>query len=274
VTISVNNNTDLNINLRNDYNLEPIPNFTTAQFQDREIVILGSVFANWTGQVFLNGRQLTQGVEFDAREGSTRITIRSQTFQDVGVGTHTIAALFRDQGGNTTVASQNFTISQEGTGGGTHTVQFVTGAGGSFPSGETGLRTVLSGTQVTAPQNPTRSGHVFAGWRLGGAAVNFPLVVNNDLSLTAAWNVAAGPSPTPGAGNRGNPQTSPIAISFAIYGATLVVGLTVYGLMGMAKKQRALASQYDKDVTRHERETRIIDRLGRKKRRRGPNART
>jgi len=122
VTIIVNDNTNQNTNLQNDYNLDPIPDFTTAQFQDREFAILDSIFANFTGQVFLNGRQLTQGEEFDARQGSTRITIRSQTFQDIGVGTHTIAAVFRDEGGtgpNVTVASQNFTISQASTGGGT-----------------------------------------------------------------------------------------------------------------------------------------------------------
>jgi len=129
------------------------------------------------------------------------------------------------------------------------------------------LRTVLRGTQLNAPQNPTRSGHVFAGWRLGNTAVTFPLTVNSNLSLTAAWTVAPAPSPTPNSGtrDRDNPQTSPIAISFAIYAAALLVGLASYGLVGIAKKHRVLAGQYDKDLARHNREARITDKLGNKK---------
>jgi len=304
ITLTVQDNTSTNVDDQNDYSLIRIPDFTTAQFQDRDFVMVNAIFANWTGQFFLNGRQLVQGVEFDAREGSTRITIRSQTFQDVGVGTHTIAAIFRDSGGtgqNMTVATQSFTISPVGgdtgdTGslnGGTgqvhptptpppiHTVLFVSGSGGAFPSGETGIRTVTHGAQLSTPPNPTRSGHIFTGWWHNNMAVTFPLTVNGDLSLTAAWTVAAAgatptpqqtPAPTPhptpaqttGGSTHANPQTSPIALSFTVYWAVLLAGIAFFGLFCMVRKHLIQVNQYDKDIARHNREKRVTDILDKK----------
>lgn len=47
---------------------------------------------------WMDGRKLTEGVDYDAEEGSTKITIRAQTFQNAGSGTHTLAAEFRTGG--------------------------------------------------------------------------------------------------------------------------------------------------------------------------------
>jgi hypothetical protein len=55
---------------------------------------------------------LTGAADYFAEEGSTKITIRTQTLANQGVGTHTIAAEFRDGAGKLHVATQNYTIKQ------------------------------------------------------------------------------------------------------------------------------------------------------------------
>lgn len=47
---------------------------------------------------WLDGVKLVEGQDYDSEEGSTKITIRSQTFQKAGSGSHTIAAEFRHGG--------------------------------------------------------------------------------------------------------------------------------------------------------------------------------
>jgi len=156
----------------------------------------------------------------------------------------------------------------------TYTVMFLPGQYGNFPSGETGIRTVAHGTQLTAtqaPPNPTRTGHTFAGWWHNDTAITFPLTVTGELSLVAAWtaNAAANPNPTPSpaptpapsSNSPANPQTSPIQVSFMIFGAVVLTGVTAFGLINMTKKQMAQASQYNKELTRHNREKRITDML-------------
>lgn len=49
---------------------------------------------------WLDGVKLVEGQDYDSEEGSTKITIRSQTFQKAGSGNHTIAAEFRHGGKN------------------------------------------------------------------------------------------------------------------------------------------------------------------------------
>lgn len=51
---------------------------------------------------WLNGEKLVEGVDYDVSEGSTRITIRSQTFENKANqdGSNTIAAEFRTNGGD------------------------------------------------------------------------------------------------------------------------------------------------------------------------------
>ena len=49
---------------------------------------------------WLDGVKLVEGQDYDSEEGSTKITIRAQTFQKAGSGSHTIAAEFRHNGKN------------------------------------------------------------------------------------------------------------------------------------------------------------------------------
>jgi len=60
--------------------------------------------------VYLDGTKLIRDEDYVAEEGSTKITIRSQTLTRVGEGTHTIALEFETNTGLKRVA-QNYTVS-------------------------------------------------------------------------------------------------------------------------------------------------------------------
>ncbi len=62
----------------------------------------------------LDGRLLSKGTDYVVEEGSTKITVRAQTFRNAGNGTHTISAEFRTGASADGVmhrTAQNFTIS-------------------------------------------------------------------------------------------------------------------------------------------------------------------
>lgn len=64
-------------------------------------------------RLLIDGVERVRDEDYTVREGSTIITIRSQTFRDVGEGTHTIAAEFRKtENGKTTIkqVAQNYTL--------------------------------------------------------------------------------------------------------------------------------------------------------------------
>ena len=70
---------------------------------------------------FLDGKKLVKGTDYDADEGSTRITIHAQTFKNAGNGTHTIAAEFRAGGqadGEMKKTAQNVTVTGSSNSGG------------------------------------------------------------------------------------------------------------------------------------------------------------
>lgn len=92
--------------------------FILREISDQEFRSNGA-FADFVG-FWLNGEKLVEGVDYDVSEGSTRITIRSQTFEDKAnqEGPNTIAAEFRTGGGDPDGThegdlkrtAQNFTI--------------------------------------------------------------------------------------------------------------------------------------------------------------------
>lgn len=159
--------------------------------------------------------------------------------------------------------------------------------GGTLPTNETGLRTGPPGFVIDAAPSPTRAGYSFIGWYFNNYRVTFPLTVSSDMALMARWQAgnisptpspapvtsptptpspspAASPSPSPSpapGGNVPNPTTSPINISFAIFGAVLAVGLASYSIIRTAGKQKAAEVLYNSEMTRFKREKRITDML-------------
>ena len=60
--------------------------------------------------LYLDGRKLIRDVEYHAEEGSTKITIYAETIGDEGGGTHTLAAEFETDEGETVYTVQNYTV--------------------------------------------------------------------------------------------------------------------------------------------------------------------
>ena len=59
----------------------------------------------------------------------------------------------------------------------------------TFKVGETTYysTTVSSGSYVSAPTDPSKDGYIFNGWSLGSVILSFPIQVNGNMTLTAAF---------------------------------------------------------------------------------------
>ena len=75
----------------------------------------------------------------------------------------------------------------------THTVRFRTNGGSSIP-----MQTVEDGRTASKPTDPTRPGHVFAGWLLDGRPYDFSTPVTGDIILDAAWEETPASDPLSG----------------------------------------------------------------------------
>jgi len=157
---------------------------------------------------------------------------------------------------------------------------------GVFPGNENGMRTGPSGFIVNTMINPTRTGYTFVGWHENGIPIAFPLTVARDMTIGALWTpVSSGGSNVGGAGsgsgygsgsggtgtgsgnepgNRPNPQTNPLAVSFTIFGSIMIAGAAAIGISKLAKKQMALSGQYRSDMTRHNREEKLFEKFSKK----------
>lgn len=104
--------TDNRIDLNNDYEiLDKVPTITTNE-NSQEFHIDGeySKFKDF----YLNGNKLTKNVDYTAKEGSTRITILSQTIALMPAGNNTISATFEEEKTNEiTQVSQIFNKTSE-----------------------------------------------------------------------------------------------------------------------------------------------------------------
>jgi len=69
------------------------------------------------------------------------------------------------------------------------------------------------------------------------------------------------PSPSPVSPQPNNPQTSPMAISFLIFGAVMTLGIATFSIIKLAEKQKLAEGQYRTDAARYEREARLADML-------------
>ena len=107
---------------------------------------------------------------------------------------------------------------------------------------------------INSMPNPTRAGYRFVGWHTGGVPVTLPLTVRRDMNIGALW--------TPIVLERPNPQTSPMQISFMIFGAVMLVALAGFIIMKVTRKQLAAEGQYRANLTRFNREERIVDMVG------------
>lgn len=101
---------------------------------------------------YLDGRELIRDTDYTAEEGSTRVTIRSQTLRNAGSGSHTLAAEFRtDRNDTATVkrAAQNYTLSTGTSGSGS-----TGGSTGSGSGGSGGMSKPSKNPQPATPATP------------------------------------------------------------------------------------------------------------------------
>ena len=119
-TLKVVDKTDVNVDGAVDqgYDLkERVPDILLSDNNDYTMTSVG-VIEEWDN-LTLDGKRLVEGVDFDAKSGSTRLTIRSQTLKaNNQVGTHTLSAEFREKGtGTLKRAAQNYRVSTKSSGG-------------------------------------------------------------------------------------------------------------------------------------------------------------
>lgn len=119
-------------------------------------------------EIELDGVKLTEGTDYTKEEGSTRITLKTQTLKNKSSGTHTLSAEFRvggDKDGVMHRASQNYELKPNGNTGGGNTGGGNTGGGntgggnwGGGTGGNTGGSTGSGGNNTnpgSGNSNPT-----------------------------------------------------------------------------------------------------------------------
>ena len=107
----VEDNTDANVDAENDYTIiDRVEDIHETDDYTDQLFHIDHAFSEFE-KFFLDGRLLTNGVDYDAEEGSTKITVRAQTFRTAGPGRHTISAEFRTSDNVMTKAAQNYTSS-------------------------------------------------------------------------------------------------------------------------------------------------------------------
>lgn len=125
-TLMVLENTDQNVENATDKGYElkerimPVIDFSSLRSREEQVeytkthktaMVSKGVFAEYQA-VYLDGVKLTEGKDYTAESGSTRITLTYQTLMK-SVGTHTIAIEFREEGTNNLKrAAQNYRSNQ------------------------------------------------------------------------------------------------------------------------------------------------------------------
>ncbi len=120
-TLQILDNTDENVRNATDKGYDVLNSVPEVLESYTDQVFRSNGEYNEFFKFFLDGQELERGVDYEATNGSTKITIRAQTFRDAGTGTHTIAAEFRtDKSDASTVkkAAQNYTVPGSSSGGG------------------------------------------------------------------------------------------------------------------------------------------------------------
>ena len=194
-TLIVKENTDENVENAIDSGYEivtRVPDMTS--YTDREFKIEGEYgeFIDF----WLDGEKLVKNVDYRSEEGSTKITIRSQTFSNAGNGKHTIAAEFRVDGDinkELKRSAQNYNMDRSGSSSGIKDkavdeffdVKFITNGGSKIEN-----LSIKKGDKLSDIVNPVREGFTFAGWFKDAEltkTVNMNEPISASLTLYAKW---------------------------------------------------------------------------------------
>lgn len=176
-TLVVKDNTDENVDASVDKGYEittRVPK-NIKEYKDTKFEIEG-VLAEFI-DFWLDGEKLVRDIDYTAEEGSTNITIKSQTFKNAGTGKHTISAEFRvdgDANKELKKASQNYTKGGSSSG----------GAGGATGGKVDENKGNVKDQGVTGRVDVDNNTYKVRFESNGGNAVD-PLNVNKDTVLTS-----------------------------------------------------------------------------------------
>lgn len=140
---------------------------TPAQASQDQRFVSNGTYANFAHKLWFNGELLTEGADYTAEEGSTVITVKSQTLSKLPANQmNTIAAEFRISGGEGKVdkvlrAAQNFVIRETGSSGGSSTPGTSTSdpsASTSDPSASTSDPSASTSDPSASTSTPSASG--------------------------------------------------------------------------------------------------------------------
>ena len=109
-TLDVAENTNLNVDKATDAGYDLTQRISNISASGNYLMISQGVISEFK-YVYLDGEKLTEGEDYTAESGSTRITIKGQTLTEVGPGTHTLGVEFRTGETDTLKrAAQNYTV--------------------------------------------------------------------------------------------------------------------------------------------------------------------
>ena len=180
-TMTILENTDTNVENATDtgYELSQRVQSVDGSSSGTQLLESQGEFTTFV-DIYLDGNKLEKGVDYEAEEGSTRITIRNQTLQNTARGTHTLGIEFREgteqvlkraaqnfdnndpkapepeeengsQGGNN---SQGGNTSNNNTGNGSISTTGSGATSNNIQGGNTSTTTVQSSGGSTALRNP------------------------------------------------------------------------------------------------------------------------
>lgn len=88
--------------------------FVLENIEEDQLFVSNGSYGEFV-DLWLNGEKLEEGVDYDSKSGSTKITIKSQTFENKADkdGTNTIAMEFRNDDNEVNRTAQNFNIKKQ-----------------------------------------------------------------------------------------------------------------------------------------------------------------
>lgn len=114
-----------------------------------------------------------------AKDNSTTGTTTTTKKNDTTSSTTKKTTTKKNDTTNTTTTKKTTTTTTEAK---KYTVKFDSNGGSKVSSKE-----VTSGSKVTKPSNPTRTGYKFGGWTLNNKAYDFNSKVTSNITLVAKW---------------------------------------------------------------------------------------
>lgn len=181
VTYVVNFNTDGGNSVSNQI-INKVGTITKPQDPVRD----GYKFLGWYSNnvLFDFNTPITKNLELvakweKAKDNSTTGTTTTTKKNDTTSSTTKKTTTKKNDTTNTTTTKKTTTTTTEAK---KYTVKFDSNGGSKVSSKE-----VTSGSKVTKPSNPTRTGYKFGGWTLNNKAYDFNSKVTSNITLVAKW---------------------------------------------------------------------------------------